>query len=77
MLLFLNGRTVSDRNGCGGPRNRIASVIRFAAYFGFPGVPNPKHEEITVRGTERLLRHHQGLVDSKGRAAVCQRQGKN
>src|SRR6266508_6133715 len=35
---------------------RIASVIHLAAYFDLTGEPNPKYEEITVRGTERLLR---------------------
>jgi nucleoside-diphosphate-sugar epimerase/uncharacterized membrane protein len=36
--------------------NRIASVIHLAAYFDLTGEPNPKYEQITVRGTERLLR---------------------
>lgn len=35
---------------------RIASVIHLAAYYDFSGEPSPKYEEITVRGTERLLR---------------------
>jgi nucleoside-diphosphate-sugar epimerase len=35
---------------------RIASVIHLAAYYDFAGDPSPKYEEITVRGTERLLR---------------------
>ncbi|GGG52394.1 hypothetical protein GCM10010964_44440 [Caldovatus sediminis] len=35
--------------------NRIASVIHLAAYFDLTGEPNPKYEQITVRGTERLL----------------------
>ncbi|MBA3342855.1 MAG: NAD-dependent epimerase/dehydratase family protein [Gemmatimonadaceae bacterium] len=35
--------------------NRIASVIHLAAYYDFSGSPSPKYEEITVRGTERLL----------------------
>src|SRR5687768_15324736 len=34
----------------------IASVIHLAAYFDLTGEPNPKYDEITVRGTERLLR---------------------
>lgn len=38
----------------------IASVIHLAAYYDFSGEPSPKYEEITVRGTERLLR---GLKD--------------
>jgi nucleoside-diphosphate-sugar epimerase len=36
--------------------DRIASVIHLAAYYDFSGAPSPKYEEITVRGTERLLR---------------------
>lgn len=35
---------------------RIASVIHLAAYYDFSGAPSEKYEEITVRGTERLLR---------------------
>ncbi|MEP6574429.1 MAG: NAD(P)-dependent oxidoreductase, partial [Gemmatimonadota bacterium] len=35
---------------------RIASVIHLAAYYDFFGAPSPKYEEITVRGTDRLLR---------------------
>ncbi len=35
---------------------RIASVIHLAAYFDLTGEPSPKYDEITVRGTERLLR---------------------
>ena len=35
---------------------RIASIIHLAAYYDFSGEPSPKYEEITVRGTERLLR---------------------
>lgn len=45
------------RYGYGG---RIASVIHLAAYYDFSGAPSPKYEEVTVRGTERLLR---GLRD--------------
>ena len=33
----------------------IASVIHLAAYFDLTGQPNPKYEQITVRGTERLI----------------------
>ena len=40
--------------------DHIASVIHLAAYYDFSGEPSPKYEEITVRGTERLLR---GLQD--------------
>ena len=41
--------------------DRIASVIHLAAYFDLTGKPNPKYEEVTVRGTERLLRAFQPL----------------
>jgi nucleoside-diphosphate-sugar epimerase len=34
----------------------IASVIHLAAFYDFSGEPNSKYEEITVRGTGRLLR---------------------
>jgi len=34
----------------------IASVIHLAAYYDFSGEPSPLYEEITVGGTERLLR---------------------
>jgi nucleoside-diphosphate-sugar epimerase/uncharacterized membrane protein len=40
--------------------DHIASVIHLAAYYDFSGEPSPKYEEVTVRGTERLLR---GLQD--------------
>jgi nucleoside-diphosphate-sugar epimerase len=43
--------TVRERQG-----GRIASVIHLAAYFDLTGEPNPKYEQITVRGTQRLLR---------------------
>ncbi|MBY0320274.1 MAG: NAD-dependent epimerase/dehydratase family protein [Reyranella sp.] len=39
--------------------NRIASVIHLAAYYDLSGEPSPLYEQITVRGTERLLRHLQ------------------
>ncbi|MEW6296322.1 MAG: NAD(P)-dependent oxidoreductase [Thermodesulfobacteriota bacterium] len=35
---------------------RIAPVIHLAAYYDFSGEPSPKYDEVTVRGTERLLR---------------------
>lgn len=35
---------------------RIVSVIHLAAYYDFSGAPSPLYDEITVRGTERLLR---------------------
>ncbi len=34
---------------------RIASVVHLAAYYSFSGDPTPLYEEITVRGTERML----------------------
>jgi len=39
----------------------IASVIHLAAYYDFLGEPSEKYDEITVRGTGRLLR---GLRDA-------------
>ena len=36
--------------------NRIASVIHLAAYYDFSGASSPLYDEVTVRGTERLLR---------------------
>jgi len=39
----------------------IASVIHLAAYYDFSGEPSEQYEEITVRGTGRLLR---GLRDA-------------
>jgi nucleoside-diphosphate-sugar epimerase len=39
---------------------RLASVIHLAAYYDFSGEPSDKYDEITVWGTERLLR---GLQD--------------
>jgi nucleoside-diphosphate-sugar epimerase len=35
--------------------DRIASVIHLAAYYDFSGEPSDLYEEITVRGTERLI----------------------
>jgi nucleoside-diphosphate-sugar epimerase len=40
--------------------SKIASVIHLAAYYDFLGEKNPKYEEVTVKGTGRLLR---GLQD--------------
>ncbi len=48
-------RVIREHHG-----THIASVIHLAAYYDFSGEPSPKYEEITVRGTERLLR---GLKD--------------
>lgn len=41
--------------------NRIASVIHLAAYFDLTGEPNPKYDQVTVRGTERLLREFEAF----------------
>ena len=48
-------RQARERHG-----EQIASVIHLAAYYDFSGEPSSKYEEITVKGTERLLR---GLQD--------------
>ena len=48
--------TLKERYG-----SRVVSVIHLAAYYDFSGEPSPLYEEVTVRGTERLLR---GLTDS-------------
>ena len=42
-------------------RDPIASAIHLAAYFDLTGEPDPRYEQITVRGTERLLRELQSL----------------
>lgn len=36
--------------------SRVASVVHLAAYYDFLGEPSPQYEQITVGGTERLLR---------------------
>jgi nucleoside-diphosphate-sugar epimerase len=36
--------------------DRVASVIHLAAYYDFSGEPSPLYDEVTVRGTDRLLR---------------------
>ncbi|MGH3114738.1 MAG: NAD-dependent epimerase/dehydratase family protein, partial [Gaiellaceae bacterium] len=41
--------------------DRIASVIHLAAYYDFSGEPSPKYEEVTVRGTGRLLQALRGF----------------
>lgn len=40
--------------------SRVASFVHLAAYYDFLGEPSPQYDEITVRGTGRLLR---GLRD--------------
>ena len=44
-------RVIHDHHGA-----HIASVIHLAAYYDFLGRPSPMYQEITVRGTGRLLR---------------------
>jgi nucleoside-diphosphate-sugar epimerase len=44
-------RTIREHHGA-----HVASVIHLAAYYDFFGKPSPNYEEITVRGTGRLLR---------------------
>ena len=44
-------RIVREHHGA-----RVASVIHLAAYYDFFGEPSEKYDEITVRGTGRLLR---------------------
>lgn len=46
-------RVIREHHGA-----HVASVIHLAAYYDFFGTPSSKYEEITVRGTKRLL---QGL----------------
>lgn len=36
--------------------NKIASVVHLAAYYDFSGEPSPLYEEVTVKGTARLLK---------------------
>ncbi|MGI8400800.1 MAG: vitamin K epoxide reductase family protein [Gemmatimonadaceae bacterium] len=36
--------------------DRIASFIHLAAYYDFSGAPSRKYDEVTVRGTQRVLR---------------------
>jgi UDP-glucose 4-epimerase len=35
--------------------NKIASVIHLAAYYDFSGAPSPLYEEVTVKGTGKLI----------------------
>jgi nucleoside-diphosphate-sugar epimerase/uncharacterized membrane protein len=50
----------------------IAAVVHLAAYYDFLGKPSPKYDEITVKGTGRLLR---GLREGTGRMLRGQREG--
>jgi nucleoside-diphosphate-sugar epimerase len=49
-------RVVREHHG-----SHIASVIHLAAYYDFFGAPSEKYDDVTVRGTGRLLR---GLRES-------------
>ena len=40
---------------------QIASVIHLAAYYDFSGEPSPLYDEVTVGGTDRLLRALRGF----------------
>jgi len=44
-------RTIREHHGA-----HIAAVVHLAAYYDFFGEPSTKYDEITVRGTGRLLR---------------------
>jgi nucleoside-diphosphate-sugar epimerase len=44
-------RVIHEHHGA-----HVASVIHLAAYYDFFGEPSPKYDEVTVRGTGRLLR---------------------
>jgi nucleoside-diphosphate-sugar epimerase len=41
--------------------DRVTSVIHLAAYYDFSGEPSSLYDEVTVRGTQRLLRAIQSL----------------
>jgi dihydroflavonol-4-reductase len=43
--------TLKERHG-----DKLASVIHLAAYYNFSGEPSPLYKELTVDGTQRLLR---------------------
>ncbi len=44
-------RTIREHHGA-----HVASIVHLAAYYDFFGQPSTKYDEITVRGTGRLLR---------------------
>jgi nucleoside-diphosphate-sugar epimerase len=44
-------RQLRERHG-----DHLASVIHLAAYYDFKGEPSDQYEQVTVRGTQRLLR---------------------
>lgn len=47
------------RDAVGG---HLSSVVHLAAYYDFAGEPSPLYDELTVRGTVRLLRALQSLA---------------
>lgn len=49
-------RQLRQRHG-----NRIASFIHLAAYYDFAGEDSPMYEELTVKGTARVLRELQSF----------------
>ena len=49
-------RVIRDHHGA-----HVAAVVHLAAYYDFFGRPSPMYEEVTVRGTGRLLRGLQEL----------------
>jgi nucleoside-diphosphate-sugar epimerase len=51
--------------------SRIVSVIHLAAYNDFSGAPSPLYDEVTVRGTERLLRMLQDFEVEQFRCAAA------
>jgi nucleoside-diphosphate-sugar epimerase len=40
---------------------RLASVVHLAAYYDFSGEPSPLYDELTVKGTRRLLKELQAF----------------
>ena len=48
-------RAALDEVRVGSGTGSIASIIHLAAYYSFSGEPSPLYEQVTVRGTERLL----------------------
>ena len=49
-------RVIREHHGA-----RVVSVIHLAAYYDFLGAPSEKYDEITVRGTGRLLREPRAI----------------
>ena len=53
-----------------GHGKRIAAVVHLAGYYDLSGDPDPKYHEVTVRGTERLLRVARTVADLEASGAV-------